>query len=103
MGTKGGASGPFCFVYGFAGVLLTIFLQELRGDILFLFLGSMVVATAVQWFTGKMLERMERKKRWDYSRRKFYFDGYICLQYSQLWRVLGVFVVRHGNGFLYHD
>ena len=97
---RGFASGPFCFVYGFAGVLLAIFLQELRGDIPFLFLGSMVVATAVEWFTGKMLERMKRKKWWDYSGKKFHFDDYICLQYSLLWGVLGVLAVRYGNGII---
>ncbi len=62
---RGFASGPFCFVYGFTGVILTVFLQELRNDALFLFLGSMVVATAVEWFAGKMLEQMKRKKWWD--------------------------------------
>ena len=45
---RGFASGPFCFIYGFTGVLLTVFLQELKYDALFLFLGSMVVATAVE-------------------------------------------------------
>ena len=45
---RGFASGPFCFLYGFTGVLLAVFLQELRDDSLFLFLGSTVVATAVE-------------------------------------------------------
>jgi len=97
---RGFASGPFCFLYGFTAVLLTVFLQELRDDFLFLFLGSMVVATAVEWFAGKMLERMKRKKWWDYSGKRYNFDGYICLQYSLLWGVLGFFAIRHGNGII---
>ena len=52
---RGFASGPFCFIYGFTGVLFLIFLQELKEDIVFLFLGSVAVATAVEWFTGKLL------------------------------------------------
>ena len=40
---RGFASGPFCFLYGFTGVLLTVFFQDLRNNMLFLFLGSMVV------------------------------------------------------------
>lgn len=103
---RGFASGPFCFLYGFTGVLLAVFLQELRDDILFLFLGSTVVATAVEWFAGKMLERMKHKKWWDYSGKKWNFDGYICLQYSLIWGVLGFLAVRHGNGIilgLYHS
>lgn len=97
---RGFASGPFCFLYGFTAVLLTVFLQELRDDFLFLFLGSMVVATAMEWFAGKMLERMKRKKWWDYSGKRYNFDGYICLQYSLLWGVLGFFAIRHGNGII---
>ncbi len=50
---RGFASGPFCFLYGSTGAILTVFLQELKGDALFLFLGSMAVATAVEWFAGK--------------------------------------------------
>ncbi len=97
---RGFASGPFCFLYGFTGALLTIFLQDLKDDWFFLFLGSMAVATAVEWFAGKWLERMKRKKWWDYSGKKWNFDGYICLQYSLLWGLLGLLAVRYGNGLL---
>ncbi len=102
---RGFASGPFCFIYGFTGVILTVFLQELRNDVFFLFLGSMAVATAVEWITGKMLERMKQKKWWDYSDKKWNFDGYICLPYSLLWGLLGFLAVRYGNSLildLYH-
>lgn len=97
---RGFASGPFCFIYGFTGVLLTVTLQELRNDYFFLFLGSMIVATAVEWLTGKMLERMKLKKWWDYSGKRWNFDGYICLQYSLLWGLLGVLTVRYCNDLL---
>lgn len=97
---RGFASGPFCFLYGFTGVLLTVFLQELKGDILFLFLGSTAVATAVEWLAGKTLERLGQKKWWDYSGKRWNFDGYICLQYSVLWGLLGVLAVRYGNGII---
>lgn len=53
---RGFASGPFCFIYGFIAVVLAVFFQELKEDIFFLFLGSMAVATATEWFTGKILE-----------------------------------------------
>lgn len=98
---RGFASGPFCFIYGFTGVLLTIFLQELRSQMFFLFLGSTVIATAVEWLAGKALERAKQKKWWDYSDKRWNFDGYICLQYSLLWGLLGVLAVQYVNGFLF--
>lgn len=97
---RGFASGPFCFLYGFTGVILTVFLQDLKDDVLFLFLGSMAVATAVEWFAGKILERMKQQKWWDYSDKRWNFDGYICLQYSVLWGLLGFLAVRYGNGII---
>ena len=97
---RGFASGPFCFVYGLTGVLITVFLQELKGDALFLFLGSTAVATAAEWTTGKLLERMKQKKWWDYSGKRWNFDGYICLQYSLLWGLLGFLAIRYGNGMI---
>lgn len=102
---RGFASGPFCFVYGFTGVLLAIFLQELKDDLVFLFIGSTAVATVVELAAGKLLARMKRKKWWDYSGKKWNLDGYICLQYSLLWGLLGFLAVRYGNGlilWLYH-
>lgn len=97
---RGFASGPFCFIYGFTGIVLAIFMQELKENTFFLFLGSMAVATAIEWFTGKALEGMKKKKWWDYSGKKWNFDGYICLQYSVLWGVLGALSVRYINGFI---
>lgn len=102
---RGFASGPFCFIYGFTAVLLTVFFQELRNDAFFLFLGSAAVATAVEWFTGKALERMNQKRWWDYSGKRWNFDGYICLQYSVLWGLAGLLAVKYMNGLilsLYH-
>ena len=97
---RGFASGPFCFLYGFTGVLLTVFLQDLKEDTFFLFLGSVIVATAVEWYAGKLLARMKCKKWWDYSAKKWNFDGYICLQYSLLWGILGFLALRYGNALL---
>lgn len=102
---RGFASGPFCFIYGFTAVLLTVFFQELRNDAFFLFLGSAAVATAVEWFTGKALESTNQKRWWDYSGKKWNFDGYICLQYSVLWGLAGMLAVKYMNGLilsLYH-
>ncbi|MCM1047221.1 MAG: putative ABC transporter permease [Clostridiales bacterium] len=103
---RGFASGPFCFLYGLTGVVLTVFLYELKDNATFLFLGCTAVATAMEWFAGKILERLKHKKWWDYSAKKWNFDGYICLQYSILWGILGFLALRYGNGVIlgiYHS
>ena len=97
---RGMASGPFCFVYGTAGVLLAVGLADLRTNWLALFAGSFLIATVVEWVTAKFLERVHHRRWWDYSGKKFNLDGYVCLQYSLLWGVLGAVSVRWGNDLL---
>ena len=97
---RGMASGPFCFVYGTAGVLLAVGLADLRTNWLALFAGSFLIATVVEWVTAKFLERVHHRRWWDYSGKTFNLDGYVCLQYSVLWGVLGAVSVRWGNDLL---
>ena len=97
---RGVASGPFCFVYGTAGVLLAVGLADLRNSWFALFAGSFLIATVVEWVTAKLLERVHHRRWWDYSDKKFNLDGYVCLQYSALWGVLGAAAVRWGNDLL---
>ena len=98
---RGVASGPVCFVYGTAGVLITIGLNDQRTSLAALFFGSMIYATVVEWLTAKLLERIHHRRWWDYSDKKFNLDGYVCLQYSLLWGLLGMAAVRWGNDLLF--
>ena len=97
---RGVASGPFCFIYGFTAVLLAISFADRPGPLL-LFLGCAIDATVVEWLTAKLLERVHRRRWWDYSDKRFNVDGYICLQYSLLWGALGTATVLWGNGLLF--
>ena len=92
--------GPWCIIYGVAGVLIAVGLRELRSDLLFLFLGSAVLATVVEWLAGHLLENVSHTRWWDYSNRRWNLDGYICLSASALWGLLGVVMVKWGNPLL---
>ena len=96
---RGFSTGPFCPVYGVAAVVMQITLADLVESPVFLFIGCGIQATVIEWFTGKLLERLNRHKWWDYSNKKWNFDGYICLEYTLLWAVLGAAAVRYGNTF----
>ncbi len=97
---RGILDGPLCAVYGIAGAVLSLGLPELRGNWLFLFLGSAICATVLEWIAGHLLERAGYGKWWDYSRLPFNLDGYICLSYSALWGLLGAVCVQWGSPFL---
>lgn len=97
---RGFFTGPFCFVYGFSAVLMAMTLWELENRWFFLFLGCAIQATVIEWITGKILEKLNHHKWWDYSENKFNFDGYICLQYTVLWGLLGCIAMKYGNHLL---
>ena len=97
---RGAAAGPFCFAYGTTAVLLAVGYADLRSQPVYLFFGCMLSATVVEWLTAKLLERLHRRKWWDYSGKKFNLNGYVCLQYSLLWGLLGAASVLWGNDIL---
>ena len=86
--------GPVCIIYGIAGLLIHVVLRELAGSWFFLFLGSAIYATVVEFLAGHLLERLTRARWWDYSGYRFNLDGYICLRASLCWGLLGVAVIK---------
>ena len=72
---RGVLHGPLCLVYGITGCIVSVGLQELAGGWFFLFLGSALYATAVEWVAGHWLERYTHTRWWDYSGRRFNLDG----------------------------
>ena len=97
---RGAAAGPFCFVYGSTAVLLAVGFTDLRSDPVYLFFACTLASTVMEWLTAKLLERLHRRKWWDYSGKHFNLNGYVCLQYSLLWGVLGTASVLWLNGLL---
>ena len=91
---------PFSPVYGLAAVLFSIFLPELRDDPFFLFLFGMVIATALELFTGVFLQKLTGERWWDYSGQRFQFEGYISLKYAVLWGLSALFCMFVGNPVL---
>ena len=79
---RGAAAGPFCFVYGSTAVLLAVGFTDLRSDPVYLFFACTLASTVMEWLTAKLLERLHRRKWWDYSGKHFNLNGYVCLQYS---------------------
>ena len=97
---RGFVSGPVCPIYGAGAAAFTIFLPELRGNIFFLFLGGVILASFIEFVTGALMEKVFHKKWWDYSNLRFNFEGYICLRYSLLWGFFAVLLIYFVNPFL---
>ena len=79
---RGLINSPFCLIYGITAVGIAVFGQELSG--IWLFVGSAIFATVVEWIGGHLLEWLCKEKWWDYSNVKWNLDGYVCLPISLL-------------------
>ena len=88
---------PLCPVYGVAAVLFSIFLPELRESLFFLFAGGAVIAFLLTFITGHLLERIFHRRWWDFSARRFQFDGYVSFPLLAVWGALAVLCMRVGN------
>lgn len=95
---RGLVNAPFCVIYGFTAVIVTIFCGQLHG--FWLFAGGMIISTVIEWTAGHWIERFYHEKWWDYSKVKGNLDGYICLPMSVFWGVLCVVVKNWGNPLL---
>ena len=76
--------------YGFGAVLFAIFLPELTDHPFFLVLGGAVIAAAVTFVTGCLLERIFHRRWWDYTRQHFQFEGYVSFPLLLVWGLLAL-------------
>lgn len=91
---RGFLNGPFCPIYGTGAVAMYLVLLPTRDNFVLLFIGSMVIGSAVEWITGFILEKIFHQKWWDYSDIPYNLNGYICLGFSLVWGAAGVLVVH---------
>ena len=82
---RGFVGGPVCTIYGVGFTGVTILLSPFRDNVFVLFPVSVVLATALEFITGWVLEKVFHEKWWDYSKQPFNLKGYICLKFSIIW------------------
>ena len=96
---RGFLNGPVCPVYGFGVLSVFALLNTIQGSgrqmsdgMIFVF--GIVLATAVELVAGWLLDVCFHARWWDYSDKPFNFHGYICLEFSLIWGLAIVMVVK---------
>lgn len=90
---RGFLNGAVCPIYGFGMVILLYLLTPLKYNFILLFLGSFLLTSILEYITGFILEKIFHDKWWDYSDMPFNIRGYICLAFSIIWGISGVFII----------
>ena len=91
---RGFINGPLCTIYGFGAVSVYMILRPFSDNLLYLYLGGIVVATALEYVTAVLMESIFHTSWWDYSDNKFNFQGRICLGASLGWGAFTVILFK---------
>jgi uncharacterized membrane protein len=90
---RGFLVGPICPIYGYGVLFIVLLIGSAKGDLLAVFLKSILVCSLLEYLTSYFMEKLFKARWWDYSRRKFNLNGRICLETMIPFGLLGVFVI----------
>jgi uncharacterized membrane protein len=97
---RGFLKGPVCPIYGLAMLFVITVLWPDRNNIFALYLGSLIIPTAVELMAGIILLKLFGLRWWDYSDMRFNIGGFICLEFSLIWSVLVFIGVKFIHPFV---
>ncbi len=84
---RGFLNGPVCPIYGFGMIIVLFALTPLQHSVLLLYIGGVILPSALELVGGWALYKIYHTRWWDYSDYPFNIGGYICLEFCLLWGV----------------
>ena len=97
---RGFLIGPYCPIYGFSSIIMILYLNNYRDNIVTVFLLAFIICSFIEYLISYIMEKLFSARWWDYSERKFNINGRVCLGNAFLFGLLGVFLVYIANPFI---
>lgn len=94
---RGFLFGPVLPIYGFGALTILVSTLPFRAHWWLVGLAGMAAATLLEYVTGVVMEALFKVRYWDYSHKRFNFQGHICLTSSLAWGVMSVLLVYYLN------
>ena len=91
---RGFLHGPLLPIYGSGAILILFVTLPAEENLWLVWLLGMIAATALEYVTGDVMERLFKVRYWDYSKKRFNLNGHICLSSSIAWGFFSVLLVR---------
>lgn len=86
--------GPFCSIYGLGAVVIICTLQYFGKNVHTLFIGGFLSGSVTEYLVSFIGEKLFNTKWWDYSDKFLNINGRICLIYSIIWGLLGLYLIK---------
>ena len=96
---RGFLIGPYCPIYGYGALLITILLHKYTNDPIVLFIMAIVVCGTLEYLTSYFMEKIYKARWWDYSQKKFNINGRVCLGTIVPFGLLGLLIMYVLNPF----
>ena len=96
---RGFLIGPYCPIYGYGALLITILLKRYTSDPIVLFVMAIVVCGTLEYLTSYFMEKIYKARWWDYSTKKFNINGRVCLETVIPFGILGLLIMYILNPF----
>lgn len=91
---RGFLNGPICPIYGVGMAALVLLLHPYTGNFWAVFIGGAVITSLIELFGGWALYKIFHARWWDYSDKPGNLGGYICPQFSLLWGLGSVVMLK---------
>lgn len=97
---RGFLYGCYCPIYGCGMCSIILFLSPLKQHPALLYFAGALLATALEYFTSWIMEKLFNARWWDYSQKRFNLHGRVCLWISLVWGVLAMVIIYGLNPFM---
>lgn len=91
---RGFMRGPFLPLYGSGAIMMLVVSMPFQEYLPLVYVAGCIGATALEYVTGVTMEALFKVRYWDYSDKKFNFQGHICLGTSLAWGLLTILMTR---------
>lgn len=97
---RGFLIGPYCPIYGWGAIIITLLLKKYTDDWIVLFFMSMITCGILEYATSYVMEKLFHARWWDYSKRKYNINGRVCLETLIPFGILGIVIMYVTNPFI---
>lgn len=91
---RGFMRGPFLPIYGSGAIMMLVVSMPFQDNIVMTYIAGCIGATILEYVTGVAMEALFKVRYWDYSKKKFNFQGHICLGSTLAWGFLTILMTE---------
>ncbi len=100
---RGFLIGPYCPIYGFGSVLLTVLLTPYVNSSVVVFFMAIIICGTLEYLTSYLMEKLFHARWWDYSQKRFNLHGRVCADTLIPFGFLGLGMIYAVKPFLFEQ